>query len=183
MGASLPLNTWSHLAVTYDGSSLRLYVNGDQVGSAAVSGSIPASSGPLRIGGNAIWGEWFAGRIDDARVYNRALTGTEIKSDMGTPVSGNSTPPTPPTPPAPDTQAPTAPTNPTLVGSTDTTISVSWTASVDNTAVASYGAYRGERLVGSPTTTSYTYAGLICGTSYTSPSTQSTRRAIARARP
>ncbi len=172
-GSSLPLNTWSHLAVTYDGSSLRLYVNGDQVGATAVSGNIPASSGPLRIGGNAVWGEWFAGRIDDARVYNRALTGTEIKTDMGTPVSGNGTPPAPPTPPTPptppapgDTQAPTAPTNLTFVGSTDTTISVSWTGSVDNTGVASYGAYRGNGLVGSPTSTSYTYVGVLCGTSY-----------------
>ena len=61
-GASqLPLNTWSHLASTYDGATLCLYVNGTQVGSVAATGSIEVSSGMLRIGGNTIWGEYFSG--------------------------------------------------------------------------------------------------------------------------
>jgi hypothetical protein len=86
--ALVPANTWTHLATTYDGATLRLYVNGTQVGSKAQTGSIPASTGALRIGGNAIWGEWFAGTVDDVRIYNRALTAAEIQGDMGTPVSG-----------------------------------------------------------------------------------------------
>ena len=40
----------------------------------------------LRIGGNAIWGEYFSGLIDEVRIYNRALTPTEIQTDMNTPV-------------------------------------------------------------------------------------------------
>ena len=32
------------------------------------------TTGPLKLGGNAIWGEWFAGLMDDVRVYNRALS-------------------------------------------------------------------------------------------------------------
>ena len=40
-----------------------------------------------RIGGNSIWGEWFAGLIDDVRVYNRALTSAQIQSDMNVGVS------------------------------------------------------------------------------------------------
>jgi hypothetical protein len=51
---SLPLNTWTHLAATYDGTALRLYVDGVQVASRPVSGSLAASSNPLRIGGNAV---------------------------------------------------------------------------------------------------------------------------------
>jgi hypothetical protein len=84
--AALPLNTWSHLAVTYDGSQLRLYVNGALVGTKSQSGTIPVSSGPLRIGGNSIWGEWFKGAIDEVRVYDRAVTPAEILADMASPV-------------------------------------------------------------------------------------------------
>jgi hypothetical protein len=85
--STLPLNAWSHLAATYDGETLRLYVNGTEVGTETVSGLIPTSEGPLRIGGNSIWGEWFNGRIDDVRVYDVALTPAQIESDMATPVS------------------------------------------------------------------------------------------------
>ncbi|HWL32781.1 MAG TPA: LamG domain-containing protein, partial [Gaiellaceae bacterium] len=84
--ASLPLNAWSHLATTYDGSVVRLYVNGAQAGSLPFSGSMAASTGPLRIGGNGVWAEWFAGLIDEVRIYNRALTASEIQQDMQTPV-------------------------------------------------------------------------------------------------
>jgi hypothetical protein len=84
--AALPVDEWSYLAVTYDGSSLRLYVDGSLAATAAVSGSIEASSGPLRIGGNSVWDEWFAGLIDEVRVYNRALSQSEIQTDMNTPV-------------------------------------------------------------------------------------------------
>jgi hypothetical protein len=82
--AAVPLNAWTFLSATYDGSTLRLYVNGTQVSSKAVTGSMANSSGVLRIGGNSIWGEYFAGLIDNVRVYNRALSATEIQSDMNT---------------------------------------------------------------------------------------------------
>jgi len=81
--AQLPLGTWTHLAVTYDGASLQLYVNGLPVGSKAQSGPIPGSNSPLRIGGNAVWGEYFAGLIDEVRIYDRALSRDEIAADMG----------------------------------------------------------------------------------------------------
>jgi hypothetical protein len=86
--ATLPLDTWSHLAATYDGSSLRLYVNGSLSTTFLVSGALAATADALRIGGNTIWGEYFRGLIDDVRVYNRALTSSEIGSDMTTPVAG-----------------------------------------------------------------------------------------------
>jgi hypothetical protein len=80
--AQLPLNVWHHLATTYDGVTLRLYVDGVQVASRAIAGSISVSSGALRIGANSIWGHWFAGLIDEVRIYNRALSATELKADM-----------------------------------------------------------------------------------------------------
>jgi hypothetical protein len=82
--AQLPLNTWTHLAGTYDGSTLRLYVNGSLVASKAVTGSLRTSTGPLRIGGNSLWGEFFRGRIDEAKIYKRALTTPEIQTDAMT---------------------------------------------------------------------------------------------------
>ncbi len=82
--AALPLNTWSHLAATYDGVTLRLYVNGAQVSSQPHTGSLVTSTGALRIGGDAVWGEYFRGMIDEVRIYNRALLPAEIVTDMGT---------------------------------------------------------------------------------------------------
>jgi hypothetical protein len=70
-----------------DGANLRLYVNGTQVASRALTGAMRTSTGVLRIGGNSIWSEWFAGLIDEVRVYNRALSATEIQADMTTPVT------------------------------------------------------------------------------------------------
>ena len=84
--ASLPLNVWTHVAATYDGATLRLYVNGVQVGTLARSGSLAVSTRVLRIGGNAVWGEYFRGRIDEVRVYNRALSQGEILNDMTVPI-------------------------------------------------------------------------------------------------
>jgi hypothetical protein len=87
--AATPLNAWTHLAATYDGTTQRLYVNGVQVATRATTGSIRASTGVLRIGGNNSWtNEWFAGLIDEVRLYNKALTAAEIQADMAKPVSG-----------------------------------------------------------------------------------------------
>ena len=97
--AQLAANTWTHLAATYDGSVLRIFVNGVQASSRTLGGSILTSTSALRIGGNSIWGEYFAGLIDEVRIYNRALTAAEIQTDMNTPI-GN-------TPPPPDTTPPT----------------------------------------------------------------------------
>ncbi len=41
----------------------------------------------MRIGGNTVWKEWFKGRIDEVRVYTRALSGAEIQTDMNQPMS------------------------------------------------------------------------------------------------
>ena len=94
-GTALANNVWTHVAGTYDGSTLRLFINGAQVASTGFSGSIATSAGPLRIGGNSIWGEFFQGRIDEIRIYNRALTQAEIQADMNTPIgAGANTSPT-----------------------------------------------------------------------------------------
>jgi chitodextrinase len=86
----LPLNTWTHLAATYDGVMLRLYINGSQVASLSAPGTIITSANPLQIGGDSIWGQFFQGTIDEVRVYSVALTPGQIQADMATAVGAAS---------------------------------------------------------------------------------------------
>ena len=95
---ALPLNTWTHVAATYNGTNQRLFVNGVQVATRAVTGNLATSTGALKIGGNNVWSEWFAGQIDEVRIYNRALSAAEITTDMNTPVGPGEGPPPDPTP-------------------------------------------------------------------------------------
>jgi fibronectin type 3 domain-containing protein len=150
--AALPLNAWTHLAATYDGATMRLYVNGAQVAQRAQTGSIPASTGALRIGGNTVYREYFGGLIDEVRVYNRALTAAEIGADMNAPIGPQ------------DSQPPTAPSNLTATGSL-TSAQLSWTAATDDTAVVRYNVHRSTssgftpsaaNRIAQPTGTSYT---------------------------
>jgi hypothetical protein len=80
--AGLPLDQWSHIAATYDGAVLRLFVNGAQTAATTISGALTTSTGELWIGGNPVWAEWYAGLLDEVRVYQRALTASELQADM-----------------------------------------------------------------------------------------------------
>jgi chitodextrinase len=71
------------------------------------------------------------------------------------------------TSPCPDTSPPTTPGLPTQSGSTATTISLLWGASLDNVAVAGYDLFLNGNKAGTTTATSYTFPNLSCGTSYT----------------
>lgn len=84
----LPPGEWSHLAVTSDGETLRLYVNGEVVESGPGGIAVP-SGGDLQIGGNLVWGEEdaFKGLIDEVRLYDRTLSEAEIGEDMAAPVA------------------------------------------------------------------------------------------------
>ena len=95
----LPVGAWSHVAVTSDGTTARAYVNGVLKDSAPVGGQLEATTGQLRIGGNAIWGgEFFQGALDEVRIYDRALSAADIQHDQvtaiggGTPGGGNPPP-------------------------------------------------------------------------------------------
>ncbi|HEV2695511.1 MAG TPA: LamG-like jellyroll fold domain-containing protein [Verrucomicrobiae bacterium] len=74
-------NTWYHVAETYDGTHLTLYVNGVVDGQMAASGNIITTTQPMRIGGGAPDGclaYYFDGIIDEPTLYNRALSSNEI---------------------------------------------------------------------------------------------------------
>ena len=158
--STLPLNVWSHLAATFDGTILRLYVNGIQVSSYTPFTPITTSSGALTIGGDALYGQFFAGRIDEVRIYNTALSASQIQTDMATPV-------------VPDTQPPSAPTALGATPVSGSRINLAWTASTDNVGVSGYRVERCQGAgcssfvqVGTPAGTSFSDTGLQSGTSY-----------------
>ena len=71
----LQTNTWYYITATYDGAAMKFYIDGTLRGTTAKSGGvIPNSNKSAWIGGNDIWGEYFTGKIDEFRIYNRALT-------------------------------------------------------------------------------------------------------------
>jgi hypothetical protein len=84
---ALGLGNWTHLAMTWDGSQLRLYVDGAEIANRAAPGTLLTSTGQLRIGGNSLRGEFFAGLIDEVRIYDRALSAERIGADMNSPVT------------------------------------------------------------------------------------------------
>ena len=87
--------TWHHLAGTYDGSELKLYVDGELQATEAHQGSIATNTFAVSIGSDneQTW-MWYNGAVDDARIYSRALTADEVMDVMlgDTSVAGNPKP-------------------------------------------------------------------------------------------
>lgn len=75
------LNQWQHVVALYDGASIRHYINGVQAGSIPTNMSLSFNNANVSIGKTAgsAANEYFNGKIDDARLYNRALSAAEIK--------------------------------------------------------------------------------------------------------
>jgi hypothetical protein len=76
----VPAGQWTHVAGSYDGATMAVYINGVQAGTLATTGAIPTNASPLRLGADSAGGSLFAGAIDEAKVYSRALTATEINN-------------------------------------------------------------------------------------------------------
>ncbi|WP_195983937.1 glycoside hydrolase family 2 TIM barrel-domain containing protein [Clostridium sp. D33t1_170424_F3] len=86
------INKWQHVAGVYDGASLRLYLNGEQVAETVLDGQtiVPGSSHPFSIGAcTQESGRAFTGLIDDVRVYDKALTLDEFNSASRKPSDAN----------------------------------------------------------------------------------------------
>ena len=82
----IPLNQFTHIAATYDGTSLRVYINGILNGSSTTPiGSLLNSTGPLVIGGTYFNGspDSIKGVIDEPSLYDRALSDAEIAAIFG----------------------------------------------------------------------------------------------------
>ena len=74
-----PINHWFHVAGTYDGETMRLYVDGEFVAAESVTGTLFVEDAPLLIGTRLrLPSSTFRGSIDDVRIYDRALNEAEI---------------------------------------------------------------------------------------------------------
>ncbi len=145
---------WQHLAASFDGTTARFYVNGVEVASRAVSGAV-GTSNTWRIGAyGSVPGGFFDGLIDEIRVYDRALSTTEVQADMSQPLGIT------------DPGAPTTPGNLAVTASTGTSISLGWTASTDDTGVAGYHVFADGAAAGTTSATSFTVTGLTCSTGH-----------------
>ncbi len=90
-GATFPPNVWTHFAMTWDGSNLRIYVNGvlDNTVATTIT-AIGTNSDPLRIGNESNFG--FKGQIDEVALYSRALSASEIAAIHAAATSGKCKP-------------------------------------------------------------------------------------------
>lgn len=77
---AIPLGEWAHVAVTFEGTTVRLYLNGvlDAEGT-TTGGTIDSSWAELQIGAIS-GGEVFDGMIDEVRIYNKAVSAKQIKA-------------------------------------------------------------------------------------------------------
>jgi Ca2+-binding RTX toxin-like protein len=90
---------WHHVALVYDASQsnyanrLKGYVDGVQISFYEIEGSVPATiavSSPFNLG--TMFGDYSDGSIDDVRIYNRALSQSEVQADMTAPIAAASLP-------------------------------------------------------------------------------------------
>ena len=72
---------WKHVAMTYDGTTLRLYINGNEAATTSISSkTISNTSNNLRLGGTGTSSEHLKGKLADVRLYSSTLTDAEIKT-------------------------------------------------------------------------------------------------------
>lgn len=81
VGTTVPTEgVWYHVVGVYDGSNMRLYMNGIEEGIEPESGNLLAdAAGVTAIGSRGGDTEFLKAKIDDVRIYNRALTAAEVK--------------------------------------------------------------------------------------------------------
>jgi uncharacterized protein (DUF2141 family) len=75
----LPVGEWTHVAGTYDGADLKLYMNGELVASSSPAGGLYPPNGSFSFSGS---GETMNGKLDELRVWNLARTQEQIRESM-----------------------------------------------------------------------------------------------------
>lgn len=86
--ATVPLRTWTHLALSYDGTTMKLYINGVKDSEFEGARIVPNGAAGLYVGGTADGSLSFAGRLCDARVWDVARTDAEIAASYNCRLTG-----------------------------------------------------------------------------------------------
>lgn len=86
-GPALTVGTWTHVAVTFNGSTISLYLNGALYTSSSFSGTLGTGDRITIAGTDPVNSYDSEVAVDDARVFSTALTATEVASAMSTPVA------------------------------------------------------------------------------------------------
>jgi hypothetical protein len=100
----VPENRWTHVATTYNGTKLKVFIDGKLVGAKAVAKGKCASNHPAVLGAKytprpyKIWptgyvSNHFNGTLDEVRIYDYALSGPEIRAGLGAGAEGETTAP------------------------------------------------------------------------------------------
>lgn len=86
-GPALTVGTWTHIAITFDGSIVTLYLNGSSYATGSYSGTLGTGDRITVAGTDPINSYDSEVTVDDVRVFSTALTSAEVSSAMSTPVS------------------------------------------------------------------------------------------------
>ncbi|MBL8879699.1 MAG: hypothetical protein JNG88_11320 [Phycisphaerales bacterium] len=78
----VPHGQWTHVAVTYDGSTVRFYIDGQPAGVSTLSNAGANRTRELRIGSDVNGGYYFYGQIDEVRLWNRVRTPSQIANNI-----------------------------------------------------------------------------------------------------
>jgi len=79
---SISDGTWRNVTATYDGFTMRLYIDGSQVATGSTTATPVTSAGPVRLGWDGAHNV-FNGQMDHVRIYARALSAAEVVNSMG----------------------------------------------------------------------------------------------------
>jgi hypothetical protein len=77
-GTAIYINTWTHVAVTFANNTITLYVNGIKGGTSTVTLNTTGNSNFIGRSNHTDSYNYFNGKIDEVRIYSRALTASEV---------------------------------------------------------------------------------------------------------
>lgn len=90
-GGKIPANEFVHIAVTYDGTTRKHYIDGELVASRADSGSMTTNTQPMRFNSDVAFSPEYANTIDEVRLWNVARTQDELRAGINKTIDGPQT--------------------------------------------------------------------------------------------